>query len=285
MNDVTADAQNDAPSDVAGVLRQARALGVDRLDAQLLLSAALQKSRAWLISHDDAGLTPDIALRLAEQLAQRAAGMPLAYLVGWTEFHGLRLTVSADTLIPRPDTETLVDWALELLLEAPSNARVVDLGTGSGAIALAIKAGHPLASVQAVDLSAAALQVAQRNADALGLAVGFQQGDWWQPLAGQQFDLIVSNPPYIAGADPHLPALRHEPLSALTPGGDGLSALQTLIEGAPTHLHPGGWLLLEHGYDQAEAVAAALQMRGFNELALRHDLGGQPRVSGARWWG
>ncbi len=293
MNDATANAQasaqttsqTHAPADVASALQLARALGVDRLDAQLLLSAALQQSRAWLFSHDDACLPPDIALRLAEQLAQRAAGMPLAYLIGWTEFHGLRLTVSTDTLIPRPDTETLVDWALELLLVAPSKARVVDLGTGSGAIALAIKAGHPLASVQAVELSAAALQVAQRNADALGLVVSFHQGDWWQPLLGQQFDLIVSNPPYIAGADSHLPALRHEPLNALTPGGDGLSALQTLIEGAPAHLHPGGWLLLEHGYDQAEAVAAALQMRGFTELALRHDLGGQPRVSGARWLG
>ena len=279
------DATADVPADVAAVLRLARTLGVDRLDAQLLLSAALQQSRAWLISHDDACLPPDSARRLAEQLAQRAAGMPLAYLVGWTEFHGLRLTVTAATLIPRPDTETLVDWALELLREAPSNARVVDLGTGSGAIALALKAGHPQANVQAVDLSPAALQVAERNAVELGLAVRFHQGDWWLPLAGQQFDLIVSNPPYIAGADPHLPALRHEPLAALTPGGDGLSALQTLIEGAPAHLHLGGWLLLEHGYDQAATVASALQRRGFTELALRHDLGGQPRVSGARWWG
>ena len=277
------------PADVAGAFRLAKTLSVDRLDAQLLLSAALQQSRAWLFTHDNASLLPHIALHLTQQLAQRAAGMPLAYLVGSTEFHGLRLTVTADTLIPRPDTETLVDWALELLpktsIKVSTCARVVDLGTGSGAIALAIKAKHPQASVQATDLSPAALRVAQLNADYLGLTVSFQQGDWWQPLVGQQFDLIVSNPPYIADADPHLPALRHEPLTALTPGGDGLIALHTLIDGAPTHLHAGGWLLLEHGYDQAQAVASALQARGFTELALRHDLGGQPRVSGGRWLG
>ncbi len=271
------------PADVGAALALARASGLERLDAQLLLAAALQQSRAWLLGHDDEPLSKHLAERITAQIAQRAAGMPLAYIVGEKEFHGLLLKVTPDTLVPRPDTETLVDWALEILQRLPGAPAVVDLGTGSGAIALAIKHRHPAAAVQAVELSAAALAVAQDNARRLGLALRFHQGDWWQPLAGQRFDLIVSNPPYIAGSDPHLPALRFEPLEALTPGGDGMKALLTLIDGAPNHLCPGGWLLLEHGYDQAEAVAAALRLRGFTEPALRLDLGGQPRVSGARW--
>lgn len=270
-------------TDVRAALSHAHTLGLDRLDAQLLLSAALKQNRAWLISHDDAPLAPAMAAKLSEQMAQRAAGMPLAYLLGEQEFHGLLLTVTPDTLVPRPDTETLVDWALELLARMAGEPRLVDLGTGSGAIALAIKAGCAQAHVSAVDLSVAALAVARGNAQRLGLDVSFLQGDWWQPLAGQRFDIIVSNPPYIAGGDPHLPALRHEPIGALTPGGDGLSDLLILIDGAPDHLAPGGWLLLEHGYDQAAAVAAALHARGFVDLALRLDLGGQPRVSAGRW--
>lgn len=274
------------PGDVRAALQLAQSLGLDRLDAQLLVAAAVQQNRAWLISHDDAALAPEAASLLTEQFAQKAAGTPLAYLLGEKEFHGLLLKVTPDTLVPRADTETLVDWALEILrTQAPAQARVVDLGTGSGAIALALKASHPAAQVEALDLSHAALAVAQDNARRLGLDVAFHQGDWWQPLAGQQFDLIVSNPPYIAGEDPHLPALRHEPIGALTPGGDGLSDLQALIEGAPAHLQPGAWLLLEHGYDQAEPVAQALRQRGFSDLAMRCDLGGQPRVSGGRWLG
>ncbi len=271
------------PGDVRSALSLAGSLGLDRLDAQLLLTAALQQNRAWLVSHDDAALEPALAAKLIEQMVQRASGMPLAYLLGQQEFHGLVLTVTPDTLIPRADPETLVDWALELLAPMPGGPSLVDLGTGSGAIALAIKAGCAKARVSAVDLSPAALAVAQGNALRLGLDVQFSQGSWWQPLAGQRFDLIVSNPPYIAGGDPHLPALKHEPIGALTPGGDGLSDLLILIEGAPAHLLPGSWLLLEHGYDQAPAVAAALRARGFTELTLRRDLGGQPRVSGGRW--
>lgn len=271
---------------VAEALRQAREQGLDRLDAQLLLADLLRRDRAWLISHDDATLTTDQTSWLTQQFAQRAAGVPLAYLVGEKEFHGLSLRVTAATLVPRPETELLVDWALERLVALPGAPRVVDLGTGSGAIALALKHRHPAAVVQAVDLSAAALAVAQGNAQRLALDAQFHQGDWWQPLAGQRFDLIVSNPPYIAGGDPHLSALRHEPLTALTPGADdttGLSALLEIIRGAPDHLPPGGWLLLEHGYDQAAAVATALRSRGFVDLELRHDLGGQPRASGGRW--
>ena len=268
---------------VAEALILARQMGVDRVDAQMLLGLVLQKDRGWLISHDDALLSEEQAQGLTLQLQQRAEGQPVAYIVGQKEFHGLMLTVTPDTLVPRPDTETLVDWALELLSGMPGEPRIIDLGTGSGAIALAIKHRCPRARVEALDLSAAALAVAQGNAQRLGLDVRFHRGDWWQPLAGQRFELIVSNPPYIAGADPHLPALRHEPLSALTPGGDGLSALRTLIDGAPAHLQAGAWLLLEHGYDQAEPVAGALRTRGFTELSLRRDLGQQPRVSGGRW--
>jgi release factor glutamine methyltransferase len=268
---------------VAAALAQARGLGLDRLDAQLLLAHVLEQERGWLISHDDAVLAPAQAQRYAGLLARRAAGEPFAYLVGEQEFHGLSLVVTPDTLVPRADTETLVDWALELLPGLGAAPRVVDLGTGSGAIALALKHRHPAAQVQAVDFSVAALTVAAGNARRLGLDVAFAQGSWWQPLAGQRFELIVSNPPYIADGDTHLPALRFEPRSALTAGREGMDDLRTLIEGAPEHLMQGGWLLLEHGYDQAEPVAAALRARGFADVSLRRDLGGQARVSGGRW--
>lgn len=270
---------------VAQALAEARARGLDRLEAQLLLGALLGVERGWLISHDDAPLSPEQTARFADWLAQRLEDMPLAYLIGSKEFHGLTLRVDAHTLVPRPDTEVLVDWALELLPGLGEAPRTVDLGTGSGAIALAIKHRHPAASVSAVDLSSGALAMATANARRLALDLEFLAGDWWQPLAGRRFELIVSNPPYIAGDDPHLPALRHEPLSALTPGTDGLAALRILVEGAPQHLQPGGWLLLEHGYDQAEPVARLLAERGFVDLACRQDLGGQPRVSGGRWPG
>jgi len=262
---------------VSQALALARELGVDRLDAQLLLAHLLKQDRAWLITHDDAPVDETQARSL---LQRRAAGEPFAYIVGEQEFHGLRLRVTPDTLIPRPDTEVLVDWALELLTPESS---VIDLGTGSGAIALAIKHRRPTAEVHAVDLSPGALAVAEGNAKALGLAVQFHAGSWLAPVAGRRFDLIVSNPPYIAGRDPHLDALGHEPISALTPGGDGLDSLRAIIAAAPDHLEPGGGLLLEHGYDQAASVASLLRERGFRNLALRHDIGGNPRVSGG-WW-
>lgn len=274
-----------APLSVAAALAQARAAGLDRLESQLLLGTLLGVDRAWLLSHDDQPLSPEQAARFADWLAQRLQDVPLAYLAGEKEFHGLRLRVNAHTLVPRPDTETLVDWALELLPGLGPAPRVVDLGTGSGAIALALKHGHPAATVSAVDLSEGALAMAAENARRLGLALECLAGDWWQPLAGRRFELIVSNPPYIAGDDPHLPALRHEPRSALTPEGDGLAALRILVARAPEHLVPGGWLLLEHGYDQAEAVATLLAEAGFEAIALRRDLGDQPRISGGRWPG
>ena len=262
---------------VSEALARARELGVDRLDAQLLLAHLLKQDRAWLMSHDDAPVDESAALAL---LQRRAADEPFAYIVGEQEFHGLMLQVTPATLIPRPDTETLVDWALELLTPGSS---VVDLGTGSGAIALAIKHRQPAAEVHAVDLSTDALAVASANANRLGLDVSFHAGSWLAPLTGRRFAMIVSNPPYIAGEDPHLAALGHEPISALTPGGNGLSDLQAIVKAAPDHLTPGGWLLLEHGFDQAEAVAELLRQRGFTDLALRHDLGGNPRASGGRW--
>ena len=270
---------------IAQALASARALGLDRLDAQWLLGHVLQQGSAWLIAHDDAPLAADTAQAYATLCQRRAAGEPLAYLVGQAGFHGLTLQVTPDVLVPRPDTETLVDWALALLptLSAP-RPQVLDLGTGSGAIALAVAHRHPAAQVTATDLSPAALAVAQANAGRLGLAVQWAEGAWWQALpADARFHLVLSNPPYIAGADPHLPALRHEPLLALTPGGDGLDALRQIIAGAPDHLHPGGWLLLEHGWDQADAVAALLADAGFGAIGHRRDLASHARCTGGQW--
>ncbi|MBK1712607.1 peptide chain release factor N(5)-glutamine methyltransferase [Rubrivivax gelatinosus] len=260
-------------------LAAGRELGVDRLDTQLLLAHRLQRTRAWLLAHDDDALEPPVAAQFGADLARRAAGVPLAYIVGEREFHGLALQVTPAVLVPRPDTEVLVDWALELLPpEQP--AQVLDLGTGSGAIALAVKHARPAVTVVATDVSEAALAVAAANAKRLALEVDFVAGAWWQPLAGRRFDLVLSNPPYIAGDDEHLPALRHEPRGALTPEGDGLDALRQIVAGAPAQLVPGGWLLLEHGYDQAEAVQALLLGAGFTAVTTRHDLGTQPRCTG-----
>jgi len=268
---------------VADALRRARELGVARLDAQLLLGHHLKQPRAWLLAHDDALLDTALAAAVAADLERRAAGEPLAYLVGEREFHGLLLQVSPAVLVPRPETELLVDWAIEVLEDRL--AAVVDLGTGSGAIALAVKHRCPAATLTATDASAAALAIAEGNAGRLGLAVEFTAGDWWQPLAGRRFDLALSNPPYIAGGDAHLRALTHEPQAALTPGGDGLAALRCIIAGAPQHLRAGAWLLLEHGYDQAAAVRQLLIDSGFAEANTRHDLAGLPRCTGARWPG
>lgn len=263
---------------VADALARAREAGVARLDAQLLLAHHLKRDRAWLLAHDDAPLG-DARPAFEADLARRAAGVPLAYLVGEREFRGLPLAVSPAVLVPRPETEGLVEWALEL---AAPDATVVDLGTGSGAIALAFAHARPRARVAATDASADALAVARGNAQRLGVAVEFLHGDWWQPLAGRRFELVLSNPPYIAGDDPHLAALAHEPRAALTPEGDGLAALRAIVAGAPAHLAPGGWLLLEHGFDQAPAVHALLAAAGFGALATRLDLAGLPRCTGGR---
>lgn len=271
----------------AQALTAARGLGLERLDAQLLLLHALGKpgaDRAWLLTHDTTPLPQETARWFQELNLRRAAGEPLAYLVGSKEFFGLELQVDGRVLVPRPDTETLVEWALQQLAQAgmPASARVLDLGTGSGAIALALKKSRPVIDVTAVDASSDALVVAAANARQHQLPVHFLQSNWFENVSGL-FNLIVSNPPYVADADPHLPALRHEPLQALTAGKDGLSDLRQIIDQAPTYLQPQGWLLLEHGYDQARAVRELLEQRGFAEVQSRADLAGIPRCSGGRW--
>jgi release factor glutamine methyltransferase len=271
---------------IADALAKAQSAGLDRLDAQLLLGHLLGQPRSWLIAHDSDALPAETAVAFGELCQRRAAGEPFAYLVGEREFHGLSLQVSPAVLVPRPDTETLVDWALELLageLADRMAPAVVDLGTGSGAIALAVKHRHPAVQASAVDFSDAALAVARANAERLKLGVEFRAGSWWQPLAGRRFDLVLSNPPYIAGDDPHLAALTYEPSLALTPGGDGLDAIRAIVDGAPAHLRPGSWLLLEHGWDQATAVAALLQAAGFEAVSTRTDLADRDRCTGGRW--
>ena len=277
---------------VSDLLAQARRAGVDRLDAQLLLGRVLQQPRAWLIAHDDHALDAVQSRHFMTQLAERARGVPLAYLLGEREFHGLLLRVTPDVLVPRPDTEVLVDWALELLADLDRGAlqrghgtppSVADLGTGSGAIALALKHAHAAAQVCAVERSPSALAVARANGEHLGLPVEWFEGDWFAHLAGRRFDLIVANPPYIDGADAHLAALHAEPIAALTPGPDGLADLRVLARDAPLHLQPGGWLLLEHGHDQGAAVRALLQDAGLVLVQTRRDLGGQERCTAGRW--
>ncbi|MBS0414992.1 MAG: peptide chain release factor N(5)-glutamine methyltransferase [Proteobacteria bacterium] len=269
---------------LAQALAAAQRQGLPRLEAQMLLLHALGRAtheRAWLIAHDDDALAPDAATRFDALCARRLRGEPVAYLTGTKAFHGLTLRVDARVLDPRDDTETLVDWALELL-PADRPARVLDLGTGSGAIALALAAARPQAEVWAVDASADALAVAQDNGQRLGLAVTWRHGDWLAPVAGQCFDLIVGNPPYIADDDPHLAALAHEPRQALASGPDGLRDLRAICVAAPAHLAPGGWLLLEHGHDQAGAVRALLQRAALGPVQSRRDLAGIERCSGGQ---
>ncbi|WP_298233160.1 peptide chain release factor N(5)-glutamine methyltransferase [uncultured Azohydromonas sp.] len=285
---MTAPESSFAPGTVREALARAKVLGLDRLDAQLLLAHHLQRPRSWLLAHDDAALTPAQRESFAADAARRADGVPIAYLLGQREFHGLLLQVTPDVLDPRPDTETLVEWALELLageLAALPAPQVLDLGTGSGAIALAVKHAAPRVRMRALDASAAALAVARRNAQRLGLQMDFTLSDWWSALAPPRLHLALSNPPYIDGNDPHLAQLRHEPLQALTPGPDGMAAIECIVDGAPAHLEPGAWLLLEHGFDQGDAARQVLQRRGFTAVATRRDLAGQERCSGGRWLG
>ena len=269
---------------ITQALQRAAALGLDRLDAQMLLLHSLGRAvddRAWLVSHDTDTLAA-VALHTYLALCQRRARQePLAYIVGFKEVFGLRLQVDARVLVPRPDTETLVEWGLQAILglQAPS---VLDLGTGSGAIALALAHSRADAQVSAIDFSTDALAVAQANAQALKLPVSFAQGSWLTKHTGH-YHLIASNPPYIAHHDPHLAALAHEPLQALTAGADGLDDIRSIVAQAPAHLHPGGWLLLEHGYDQAAAVRGLLEKQGFAHVQSRTDLAGITRCSGGQW--
>lgn len=312
---------------IAQALRQAESRGMARLDAQLLLLHAVERpahDRAWLLAHDTEELPLPVQATFEALTQRRAAGEPLAYITGHKEFFGLDLQVDARVLVPRPDTETLVTWALAVLdEEAPESARhsyrmkpalpdaaapaelappgrwvrplegeapqalrggvisVLDLGTGSGAVALALKHARPALHVSATDASPDALQVARANAARLRLAIEFIQGSWLAPVEGR-YHAIVSNPPYVVAQDPHLDALTHEPLRALASGADGLQDIRQIVAQARAHLHPGGWLLLEHGYDQAAAVRALLQGAGFAAVQSRRDLSDIERCSGGR---
>ncbi len=275
-------------STVAQALASARASGLDALDAQVLLAKCVQQTRAWLLAFDDAQLDPGPQGDFAALVGRRARGEPLAYLTGEKEFCGLLLHVGPAVLIPRPETEHLVQWAVEILREPLvhiARAQVLDLGTGSGAIALAVKAAHPEAQLVASDVDANALSLAQHNAQRLALDVDFQVGSWWAAVARQTFHLVLCNPPYVSSSDPHLAALTFEPQQALTPGATGLEALQSVVQNAPEHLHAAAWLLVEHGFDQAEQVRELMQRRGFTEVQTRRDLAGQPRCTGGCWPG
>jgi release factor glutamine methyltransferase len=295
---------------------QLKAQGIDnesaKLEAQLLLQHSLNVNRAWLIAHENDALEANIHAACRALINRRINGEPIAYILGYREFYGLKLKVTPDTLIPRADTETLVETALAKIplilrqaqdergiahheqdLLAPAlpelvegcghnELRILDLGTGTGAIALAIAKHRPQAHVTAVDASQAALNIAIENAQNLKIAnVNFILSNWFSALKNEKFDLIVSNPPYIEAADAHLSQgdLRFEPLSALASGDDGLDAIRTIILQAPQHLNPHGWLMLEHGYNQAERVAALLKNAGFIDIETLKDLGNNNRVT------
>lgn len=254
-----------------------------RRDAQVLLGHALGESRVWLIAHGEEIPAAPALARFDALLAQRRAGRPVAYLVGEREFRGRRFRVSPDVLIPRPETELLVEAVLERLPRSEPWT-VLDLGTGSGCIAITVACEREAARVTAVDASAAALEVARGNAAALGARVEFIESDWFAGLAGRRFDLIVSNPPYVASGDPHLARgdLRFEPPAALVAGADGLDAIRRIIAESAAFLRDGAWILFEHGYDQGSASKDLLREAGFRELLSRTDLAGLPRLAGGR---
>jgi release factor glutamine methyltransferase len=253
------------------------ASGLPAREARALLAQATGLARETLIAHPERAVEAETALRFARAAGRRRAGEPLAYLLGEREFYGRRFGVDASVLVPRPETELLVQLALERArtMAAP---RVLELGTGSGCIAVSIALELPSARVVATDVSDAALAVARANAQHLGARVAFVESDWFAMVEGR-FDLIVGNPPYVAAGDPHLEELRHEPVGALTAGPDGLASLRQIVACAPAHLTEGGWLLLEHGYDQAEAVRSLLASAGFGEIETRRDLAGVERVT------
>lgn len=262
-----------------------RAFGNDYRDAELLLLHCLGRDeRSWLIAHDHDELQADVIEVFSSMSAERLKGVPLAYLLGHREFWSLKLKVTRDVLIPRPETELLVEWALELASRYDLES-MLDLGTGSGAIALAVQHDAPHLSVTASDVSESALRVARENAEDLGLPVEFVESSWFDALEQRRWALIASNPPYVAADDAHLKKgdLRFEPSTALTDGGDGLSSIQQIASNAPNHLEAGGWLLIEHGYDQASDVRSILELNGFSKVSLRNDLAGRPRVTGGCW--
>ncbi|QKI89935.1 peptide chain release factor N(5)-glutamine methyltransferase [Thiomicrorhabdus xiamenensis] len=252
-----------------------------KLEAEILLGHLLGCRRSYFYTWPEKLLSAEEAEQFQALCKQRLSGQPIAHIIGSREFWGLELKVSADTLIPRPDTETLIETALELLSATPQ-ALILDLGTGTGAIALALKSELPQADITAVDFSAAALGIAKENAKRLDLPVTFIQGSWCQPLTTEQrFHLIASNPPYIEEQDPHLQQgdVRFEPLSALTSGHDGLDDIRLIAEQAWAHLLDNGWLILEHGYNQAQAVQQILAQNGYQQIQTRCDYGGNQRIT------
>jgi len=261
-------------------------------EARLLLGHVVDRPAVWLIAHDDEVLDEAVLLRFASLVARRKGGEPVAYLLGYREFYGREFAVSPDVLIPRPETELLVDLALAQKVGAGGTvkgaatgaARILDLGTGSGCIAITLALEIPSAQVSAVDASEAALDVTRRNAERLGASLRLLRSDWFDSLTGECFDLIVANPPYIAESDSHLDAgdLRHEPRRALASGPDGLDAIRRIVAAAPRHLTPGGRIWLEHGYDQADAVHELLAAAGLCEIEQHRDVAGIVRVSGGR---
>lgn len=286
MNTQTDSNQANIETSIETILARAEAAlaaGSDtpRLDAELLLAKVLERPRSHFRAWPENPVEPEALARFDELLSRRVAGEPVAYLLGERAFWTLDLDVTSDTLIPRPDTERLVEAAIERI-PSDSPCRVLDLGTGSGALALAIAHERPFADVVAVDKSAAALDVARRNAIRNNISnVSFIQSDWWQELAGETFDIVASNPPYIRTGDPHLAAgdVRFEPRSALVAGEDGLDAIRAILAGIRSHLRPGGWLLFEHGHDQGDAISAMLASEGFENIRCLKDLGGNDRVS------
>jgi release factor glutamine methyltransferase len=266
------------------VSRALSASGLVPFEAKLLLAHVLGRDRAWLAAHAGEGMTAEQAKTFDALARRRRNGEPVAYLIGRREFYGLDLEITPDVLIPRPETELLVDLALARL-PTDSETRVLDLGTGSGAVALAIAAARRKAQVVGTDVSGPALALAARNAARLGIGnVTFVESDWFEALPDERFDLVAGNPPYVAAGDSHLTEgdLRHEPQQALTPGGDGLGAIRAIVAAAPAHLSRGGWLLLEHGYDQADTVGAWFRDAGFADVGAARDLAGILRVSYGR---
>lgn len=258
-------------------IQQALSCGLDAREARLLLAHATGFSEAAVLAFPERTLPSEAEQRFMDFAARRREGEPVAYILGCKEFYGLPLAVTPAVLIPRPETELLVELALQR-----DFSTALDLGTGSGAVALAIKKHRPAAHVVAVEASAAALEVAKRNGVALGLDVDWRHGRWLSTLAAERFDLIVSNPPYVAVGDPHLADLRYEPASALISGADGLDAIREISAAAPRHLTEDGWLFLEHGIGQDVAVRTVLKEAGLEDARTWPDLAGIPRVSGAK---
>ena len=259
------------------VLEAIAASGIEVREARLLLAEVAGFSQASLAASPEQEIPFEVENAFLEFVEKRKAGIPIAYILGRKEFYGLELSVNPSVLIPRPETELLVDLALERNPET-----MLDLGTGSGAIALAVKFKIPGTRVVAVDADLSALLTAKRNAAKLNLDVDFRHGRWFVPVAGERFELIVSNPPYVAEGDPHLPALRHEPRSALLAGRDGLDCIRDILKGAASHLQPGGWLLLEHGMGQDGAVRALLATAGLESVTTWPDLAGIARITGGK---